>query len=92
MPTTAAADLNILKYPLDLSSISTNSWFSGFIDANGSFNVIISPRKNKNNIKIETLFRLELRHTYNRNIFNNQYGIIYYDILSIIANNLGVNI
>ena len=84
--------LNIQKYKLDFSPINQNNWLSGFIDADGNFNTIISPRKNKNLIRIQTQFRLELRQSYHRKILIDSYGITYWDIISIIANYLGVNV
>jgi hypothetical protein len=36
------------------------------IDADGNFNIIIAPRKNTNNVRIQAQFRLELRQNYNR--------------------------
>lgn len=40
--------LTIVKNPLDISPISSNSWFAGFIDADGSFSIFI----NKKSIRI----------------------------------------
>lgn len=40
--------LNIVKKPIDLSPIGSNSWFAGFIDADGSFSIFI----NKKSIRI----------------------------------------
>jgi hypothetical protein len=85
-------NFNLIKYKLDLSPINSNSWLSGFTDADGNFNVIISPRKNKNLIRIQTQYRLELRQTYHKSLLEEGYGITYWDIMSIIANYLGVNV
>ena len=85
-------NLNIIKYKLDFSPINKNNWLSGFIDADGNFNTIIAPRKNKNLIRIQTQFRLELKQSYHRINLINSYGITYWDIISIIANYLGVNV
>ena len=74
---------------LDFSELFSNSWLAGFTDGDGNFNVIISKRKGGNNYKIQTQFRIEIRQTYHR-IGN--YGTIYWDIISIIANLLGVNV
>jgi LAGLIDADG endonuclease/Cytochrome C and Quinol oxidase polypeptide I len=41
-------DLNINKKPIDSSNINSNSWLSGFIDAEGSFSIFI----NKKSIRI----------------------------------------
>ena len=34
--------LNIVKKPVDFSPIGSNSWFAGFIDADGSFSIFIN--------------------------------------------------
>jgi hypothetical protein len=73
---------------LDYSEVLSNSWLAGFTDGDGNFNVIITKKKGNNYI-IQTQFRIELRQTYHR--FGN-YGTTYWDILSIIANLLGVNV
>lgn len=82
----------LIKKNKDLSSIFKNAWLSGFIDADGKFNVIIAPRKNTNNIRIQAQFRLELRQNYNRSVLENPGGTSYFDIKSIIANYQGVNV
>ena len=74
---------------LDYSEVLSNSWLAGFTDGDGNFNVIISKKKGGNNYIIQTQFRIELRQTYHR--FGN-YGTTYWDILSIIAALLGVNV
>ena len=62
------------------------------IDADGNFNVIIAERKNIQNIRIQAQFRLELRQFYHRSTLTKLIGTNYIDILSIIANYLGVNV
>ena len=62
------------------------------IDADGNFNVIINERKNTQNIRIQAQFRLELRQFNHRSTLTDSFGTNYIDILSIIANNLGVNV
>ena len=85
-------NINLIKHKLDLSPINKNNWLSGFIDADGNFNVIISQRRRVNLIRIQTQFRLELRQNYHKSQLLEGYGITYWDILSIIANYLGVNV
>jgi hypothetical protein len=74
---------------MDYSYIFSNAWLAGFIDADGNFSVIIAPRKNTNNIRIQNIFRIELRQNYHR-ITN--ISTSYFDVMSIIATNLGVNV
>lgn len=78
----------ILTY--DNCPIFENSWLSGFIDADGNFNVIIAERKNTNNIRIQAQFRLELRQFYHRSAKG--LSTNYIDILSVISAYLGVNV
>lgn len=82
----------ISKKGQDLSPIFNNAWFSGMIDADGNFNVIIAPRKNTNNVRIQAQFRLELRQYYHRTILDNNIGTSYVDIMSIVATYQGVNV
>jgi hypothetical protein len=90
--------LNYLNKPenspksLDLSPIFENHWLAGFTDADGNFNTIISNRKGTHNVRIQSQFRIELRQTYSRLSLIKNYGTTYYDILSIIAGLLGVNV
>jgi hypothetical protein len=51
--------------PLDNSSISSNSWAAGFIDADGNFSISITKRKN-GATRIATRFSIEQRTTYHR--------------------------
>jgi hypothetical protein len=58
-------DLNIIKNPLDNSSLSNNAWFSGLIDSDGHFSVrttIISKYP-----KIECKFELSQRQNDHKN-------------------------
>lgn len=80
------------KRTLDWSSIISNAWLAGKIDANGNFNVIIAPRKNTTNVRIQAQFRLELRQFYHRSILDNNIGTSYIDIKSVISTYQGVNV
>lgn len=77
---------------IDSSPITDNSWLAGFIDADANFNIIIAPRKNTETIRIQAQFRIELCQTYKRSVLNGVMGTTYWDIQSIIANYLGVNV
>lgn len=54
------------KLPLDNSSIHSNSWLAGFVDADGSFNISITARSN-NRKRIQIAFRLECKEFYSKN-------------------------
>jgi len=56
---------------LDTSPITSNSWATGFIDADGHFAISISKRKNGNS-RITVRFSIEQRTTYHKyqNIFD----------------------
>jgi hypothetical protein len=51
--------------PLDNSSITSNSWAAGFIDADGNFSISITKRKN-GATRIATRFSIEQRTTYHK--------------------------
>lgn len=69
-------NLNIIKYPLDSSSIQSNSWFSGFIDADGHFSVRTS--KGLKYTKIECKFELCQSQITHNNINN----LIFLEIIA----------
>lgn len=72
-------DINISKKPLNSSDIFSNSWFSGFIDADGSFSIFV----NKKSIRI----RFSITQTEISKLgFSNK------SIMIIIAKNLNVNL
>jgi len=73
------SDLNIIKKPLDTSSIDSNAWLSGFIEADGSFSIFL----NKNSIRI----RFSLTQSS-----KNKLGISNEAIMNIIAEYLEVKI
>ena len=74
---------------MDSSPLTSTAWLSGFTDADGNFNVIIAPRKNKKLIRIQTQFRIEIRQAYHR---LSSYGSTYWDVVSDIARLLGTNV
>ena len=82
----------LVKNGLDLSPIFENAWLAGFTDADGNFNVIINQRKNKNSIRVQTQFRLEIRQEYHIKKLSSGYGTTYIDIISIIASALKTNV
>jgi hypothetical protein len=50
--------LNILKYKVNISDINSNSWFAGFVDADGGFNVRYTEGKK---LRIVCEIRIEQR-------------------------------
>jgi hypothetical protein len=74
---------------MDYSPLTSTAWLSGFTDADGNFHVIIAPRKNKKQIRIQTQFRIEVRQAYHR---VSSYGSTYWDVVSDIARLLGTNV
>ena len=73
------SDLNIIKKPLDSSSIDSNAWLSGFIEADGSFSIFL----NKDSIRI----RFSLTQSS-----KNKLGISNETIMNIIAEYLEVKV
>lgn len=81
--------------PLDTSLLESNSWLSGFIDADGNFSINIHKRKNKNSTRVQLYFRIEIRQNYHRNpssIELIEHNSSYFPIMSNIANFMGVTI
>jgi len=63
--------LNILKQihpllakPIDNSPIESNSWLSGFSDADGNFSINIHKRSDKNSTRVQLYYRLEIKQNY----------------------------
>jgi len=63
--------LNILKQihpllakPIDNSPIESNSWFSGFSDADSNFSINIHKRSDKNSTRVQLYYRLEIKQNY----------------------------
>lgn len=78
--------------PLDNSPIDSNSWLAGFSDGDANFSITLTDRKKKGKVtskRLQTFFRIELRQNYHRGESSSS---SYFDILSIIAEYLGVNL
>ncbi len=76
--------------PLDNSPIDSNSWLAGFSDGDANFSITLTDRKKDGKVtnkRVQTFFRIELRQNYY--IGENS---SYFDILSLIAEYLGVNL
>lgn len=60
-------DMSLQKLALDKSPLNSNAWLSGFFDADGNFNIIITNRKQskKNKKRIQIQCRLEIKRNYN---------------------------
>ena len=79
---------------LDISPLNSNSWLTGFTDADGNFSISIYNRKNKNTVKtnIQTFFRIEVKQNYNREVTVDQGGTSYFNIMTKIAEFFTVNL
>jgi hypothetical protein len=76
-------DLNLILEKLDQSSLSTNSWLAGFIEADGSFQVRTS--LNSKVKRLQLSFELsQMRVT--------KYGYSMHELMLIIAQFLNVNV
>lgn len=82
-------NLNIELKEIDYSCISSNSWLTGFSDADANFNLTISKRKNSGNLRVMLSFRIEINKLkiYDINE-NNSYNFI----CSKISNYFGVSL
>jgi hypothetical protein len=77
--------------PLDTSLIESNSWFSGFTDADGNFSINIHKRSNKNLTRVQLNYRLEIRQNYHR-VDSEGINSSFFSIMSKVAMFLGVSV
>jgi LAGLIDADG endonuclease/Cytochrome C and Quinol oxidase polypeptide I len=56
----------IIFKSLDLSSIDSNAWLSGFTDSDGNFSINIHKRTNKNSTRVQLYYRMEIKQNYHR--------------------------
>jgi len=69
LPTTKLnlSKINKLEHKsLDNSPIESNSWLSGFTDADGNFSINIHKRTNKNSTRVQLYYRLEINQNYHK--------------------------
>lgn len=86
---------NIEPLGLDQSPINSNAWLAGFTDGDGNFSINLVDRKKKGAITtkiVQVFFRIELRQNYHRYCSVEQGSTSYFNILSIIARYLEVNL
>ena len=79
---------NIEIKGLDNSPIDSNPWLSGFTDADGNFSINIHKRTNRNSIRVQLYYRLEIRQSYNRSSVRGD----FFTIMSKISNYLSSNV
>ena len=76
---------------IDNSPIESNPWLAGFSDADSNFSINIHKRSNKNLIRVQLYYRIEIRQTYNR--FNsNGDKVSFFPIMSKVSKFLGTNL
>ena len=88
-------NINIEPLGLDQSPINSNAWLAGFTDGDGNFSINLVDRKKKGAIttkRVQVFFRIELRQNYPRDCSVEQGSTSYFNILSIIARYLEVNL
>jgi len=76
---------------LDDSQIDSNSWLSGFSDADSNLSINIHKRSNKNLIRVQLYYRLEIKQTYHK-LDSDGKKISFLSIMSKIGEFLGVNV
>jgi len=84
--------MNIEPLDLDHTPINSNSWLAGFSDGDANFSINLVNRKKRGIVtskRVQVFFRIELRQNYHRYSLE---GTSYFNILSIIARYLGVNL
>lgn len=76
---------------IDNSSIESNAWLSGFSDADSNFSINIHKRSNKNSIRVQLYYRIEIKQNYPRLTPEGE-KVSFFSIMSILANYFGVNV
>ena len=76
---------------LDNSPIDSNPWLAGFTDADGNFYINIHKRSNKNSIRVQLFYKLEIRQTYHI-LDNNGEQVSFFAIMSKLSNYLSTNV
>ena len=79
------------KFPLDESPIESNSWFSGFTDADGNFSINIHKRTNRNSTRVQLYYRLEINQNYHK-LDSEGSKVSFFPIMSKIGLFLGVTV
>jgi hypothetical protein len=75
------SQINVLSCkPLDTSNIDSNSWLSGFTDADANFNINLCKRSDKNTTRVQLQFRIEVRQNYHR-LDSENMKLSYYPIM-----------
>ena len=88
-------NISIPLLSLDLSPIDSNSWLSGFSDADGNFSITVYDRKKNGKVirtNVQTFFRIEVKQNYTRDVTADQGGSSYFNILTKITAFLTVNL
>lgn len=80
--------------PLDTSSIDSNAWLSGFTDADGNFSINVHKRTNKDSIRVQLYYRLEISQNYHRASTDSDDNTenSFFPIMSKIGSYLGVTV
>lgn len=81
----------IIFKSLDTSSLDSNAWLSGFTDSDGNFSINIHKRTNKNSIRVQLFYRMEIRQTYHR-LDSEGKKVSFFSIMSKLALFLNVNV
>ena len=76
---------------LDNSPIDSNPWLAGFTDADGNFSINIQKRSNRNSIRVQLFYRLEIRQTYHI-LDNKGEQVSFFAIMSKLSNYLSTNV
>lgn len=80
---------------LDLSPLDSNSWLSGFSDADANFSITVYDRKKNGKVvrtNVQTFFRIEVKQNYNIDVTLDQGGNSYFTILTKITAFFTINL
>lgn len=79
--------------PLDESPLYTNSWLSGFCDADANFSISVYNRRRNGNVSrtsVQTFFRIEVKQTYSNTKTSDEGS--YFNIMTKISEFFTVNL
>jgi LAGLIDADG endonuclease len=76
---------------LDDSPIDSNNWLAGFSDADANFSINIHKRSNKNSIRVQLYYRLEIKQNYHK-LDSEGKKVSFFPVMVKLGEFLGVNV
>ena len=85
-------DANIIKLPLDTSSLDSNAWLAGFIDTDGHFSIKLTGNYASDDSVCNTRGRVQCVHSINQSELNRVTGESNVPFMTELANFFKVNL